>query len=109
MRVHDWDLIGETTSKWSPLSQEMIKRGGLSGWVFGTKRFPSGTDVEYQAYSANIYPTMEDAFKGFGMSQIFDKVHPDLDIDEFRSKLPKARDIARREFWRVVERVSKSN
>lgn len=109
MRVHDWDLIEETTQTWSPLSQEMIKRGSLTAWVFASKRFPSGTDVAYRAYSANIYPTMEDAFKGFNMAEIFEKVHPNLDRSEYVAKLPKARDIANREFWHIVERVSESD
>ena len=109
MRVHDWDMIGETTQTWSPLSKEMIKRGSITGWVFGTKRFPVGTDTPYRAYSANIYPNFEAVFDSVRMADIFDKVHPNKDIDEYRAKLGKARDIANRELWRIVERVTKSN
>ena len=63
------------------MSEEMIKRGSITGWVFGTKRFPVGTDTAYQAYSANIYPNFEAAFGDQGMRDVFDKVHPNQNIE----------------------------
>ena len=108
MRVKDWDTIGETTKMYSPISKELIKRGALTGWVYATKSFPSGSDTSYAAYSANIYPNLEAAFASNRMMNNFSKVHPNKDINEYRGMLGKARDIANRELWTVVERITKS-
>ncbi len=108
MEVKDWDAIGETTKMFSEISKEFIKNGSMSGWVYATKSFPSGTDTAYPAYSANIYPNIEKAFDRNRMSGVFSKAHPGKDVDEYRELLGKARNIASRELWTVVERVTKS-
>lgn len=108
MKVHDWEKIGETTNTWSPMSKEMIKNGSMTAWVFGTKMMPSGSETLYSAYSADIYPSLEAAFASRNTNEIIDKVHPNLDRDAYRVKLREARDVAKREMWEVVERVTKS-
>ena len=108
MDVKDWETIGETTSIWSPLSKELINQGGMTGWIYATKMLPGGAETPYEAYTGNMYPTMEAAFASFSMSETFAKVHPDKNIDEYRGKLTKARSIAKRELWTVVERITKT-
>jgi len=108
MEVKDWDTIGETTQIWSPLSKELIKQGAMTGWIYATKILPSGSETPYAAYTANMYPTYEAAFGSNRMGETFAKIHPDKNIDEYRGKLTKARSIAKRELWAVVERITKS-
>lgn len=88
-----------------PMFIERIKRGEMSGWTYGTKVLPAGTEVPYTAYTVDAFPSWEAAFKQMSPAQeIFAKVHPGKNAQEVMGKLGTLRDHLRRELWVVVER-----
>jgi hypothetical protein len=110
MKVHDGAAYAEFERNiWRPLAEEWVKQGAMSGWIFSTKMLPGGTETPYTAYSADMFPTWNAAFAARSMQSIFDKVHPGKNYQENAEKIPKLRDLARRELWVVVERVEKSS
>ena len=89
-----------------PMFTERVKRGEMSGWSYGTRLLPAGTDSPYSAYTADIFPTWEAAFKQLSPGrEVFAKVHPGKNADEVMGKLNSLRDHARRDLWVVVERI----
>jgi len=108
MKVHDApEYIDFENNVWRPMAEEWVKEGSQSGWVFATKVLPSGTDTTYAAYSADIYPSWDAAFKQRSVRTTFDKIHSGKNFQQTMDRLPKLRDLARRELWVVVERVAK--
>lgn len=95
------------TTTWKPLAEEWVKDGTQSGWSYGTKVLPSGTETPYTAYSVDFFPTWEAVFKGRNPETIFGKVHSGKNYQETMAQLPKLRSLARRELWVIVERVAK--
>jgi hypothetical protein len=107
MKVHDPAAFTQfETDIQRPIFEERIKRGEMSGWSYGTRFLPAGTDSAYSAYTADIFPTWAAAFKQMSPGQeIFAKVHPGKNAQEVMGKLNSLRDHARRELWVVVERL----
>lgn len=93
---------------WRPMADEWIKEEAQSGWVFATKMMPSGTATDYAAYSADIYPNWEAAFKARTSQATFEKVHKGKDYEQTMSGLGKLRDLAERNLLVVEERISKN-
>ena len=110
MRVHDAAAYNDFESNvWRPLAAERIKRGEMSGWIFATKMMPSGSDTVYTAYSADIYPSYEAAFKRTSSTQeVFAAAHPGKNYEQTMLGYTKLRDLAKREMWVVVERIEKT-
>jgi len=92
---------------WSPLSKEWIKQGAMTGWLYATKMAPSGSDEAYTVRTVDMYPSLEAVYADRKFDETFAKVHPGKKVDEVMGDLNKLRDLARRELWRVVERVTK--
>jgi len=108
MKVHDAPEYNDFENAiWRPMAEEWVKEGSQSGWVFATKVLPSGTDTTYAAYSADIYPSWDAAFKQRSVQTTFEKVHSGKNYQQTMTRLGKVRDLARRELWVVVERVAK--
>ena len=92
----------------TPLAAEKIKSGAMSGWHWATRVMPSGTDQAYGAYTVDMYPTWAAAFGGQSYSELFAKALPGKNMEETMAASNKARDLAKRELWVVVERVTKT-
>jgi hypothetical protein len=92
---------------WSPLSQEWIKQGAMTGWLYATKMLPGGSETVYTARTVDMYPSLEAVFASRKFDETFAKVHPGKKVDEVMNGLDKLRELGRRELWRVVERVTK--
>ena len=108
MKVHDAaKYTALETTVWSPMAQEWVKQGAMSGWIYATKMLPSGTDTKYTAYTADMFPTMEAAFAPRQVKAMFEKVVTGKTFDAVSAELPKIRDLVRRQLWTVVECVTK--
>jgi hypothetical protein len=108
MKVHDSPEYNDfENTVWRPMAEAWIKEGSQSGWVFATKVLPSGTDTTYAAYSADIYPSWDAAFKQRSTQATFEKIHTGKNYLQTMDRLPKLRDLARRELWVILERVAK--
>lgn len=110
MRVHDATAYNDFEANvWRPLAAERVKRGEMSGWLFATKILPHGSDTAYTAYSADMFPTYEAAFKrGSSTQDVFAAAHPGKNYEQTMLGYTKLRDLAKRELWTIVERVEKA-
>jgi hypothetical protein len=107
-KVHDAAAYIEfENTMWRPMAEEWVRQGAMSGWIFATKVLPAGTETVYTAYSADMFPSWAAAFATRAAQPIFEKVHAGKNYQEFSAKIPKLRDLARREMWEVIERVEK--
>jgi hypothetical protein len=106
MKVHDaagFDRFETDVQK--PIFEERVKRGEMSGWSYATRLLPVGSDIPYNAYTADIFPSWDAAFKTMSSgADVFAKVHAGKNAQEVMSGMSKLRDHARRELWVVVER-----
>ena len=95
------------TTIWSPLTKEWIKQGELTGWIYATKIMPSGSESRYGAYTADMFTSMQTALASHDYDAAFAKVHPGKKVEEIFADGDKARVIAKRELWEVIERITK--
>lgn len=108
MKVHDASAYTDfETAVWRPMAEEWVKQGDLSGWIYATKMLPTGSDTAYSAYSSDMFPTWAAVFKARPAQAVFEKAHSGKNFDLVMAAVPKLRDLAKRELWVVVERVTK--
>lgn len=108
MKVHKMaDYVKFENDVWKPLAEEWVKEGAQSGWLFSTSFLPGGTEVKYQAVSADIYPSWEALFKTRSGADTFKKVHPGKNYNEVMGSMSGLRDLARRELFVIEQRVAK--
>ena len=108
MKVHKAaDYVKFEREVWRPMAEQWVKQGDQSGWTFGARLFPSGTEVPHSMFSADVYPTWAAAFKNRGTQAVFEKAHPGKNYQETMAPLSSLRDLARRDLLRVEERVVK--
>jgi hypothetical protein len=109
MKVNDAPAYNEFEAQvWRPIAEAWNKEGAMSGWIYATKLLPSGTDTPYSAYSADMFPTWEAAFKSRSLQAAFEKVHPGKSYFDAATQMNKLRSLAKRELWQIVERVEKA-
>jgi hypothetical protein len=91
------------------MAESMVKDGKMTGWLFGLKQLPGGTDVKYTAMTADMFATAEAAlnFGGGVMQEAFKKAHPSKDYQQEFSRVGKLRNLAQRHLFIVDERVTK--
>lgn len=94
-------------SVWRPMAEQWVKDGAMSSWIFGTKILPGGTETEYSAYSADVFPTWKAAFTLRPTQPVFEKSHPGRNYQQAMTRLEKLRDLARRELLVIDERVAR--
>jgi hypothetical protein len=108
MKVKDAEAYADfERTIWSPIAEQMVKDGGMSGWIFARKQLPTGSETTYTHYTADMYPTWAAVFQPWGGTTAFAKVHPDKNLDETFDKIGELRSLAVRELWFVTERVAK--
>ncbi len=90
-----------------PLHQASVDAGMMSGWNFWQKIFPGGTSQEYNYVTGEVYTSMKamENDKTSDGGKIFQKVHPDKDMDETVAYIMGLRDEASSELWMIVESV----
>jgi hypothetical protein len=84
-----------------------VKEGSQSGWIYATKVLPSGTATDNAAYSVDIHPSWDAAFKQRPTQTMFQKVHAGRDYQLTMARLGKLRDLVQRGLLVVEERVGK--
>ena len=92
---------------WKPMAEAWIKDGTMTGWLYGVKQLPGGTEVKYPAMSADMFPSSEAALKWSGFQAMFDKIHPGQNYQATMERLNKLRSLAERQMFVVEERVAK--
>jgi len=106
MKVHDAaNWMEMERSIWKPMAEAWAKDHSQRGWVVAQPVLPSGTDLKYQAITADVFPSWDAAFAQRPVDKTFKQIHPDKDIDKTFEKLGKVRDLALREFMVVEDKI----
>ena len=74
------DYVAFEKKAWMPFAEAMAKQGTRSGWSLNTLVFPGGTDVKFNAVTADIYSTWDSIFADFSFFELWRKVHPDMEV-----------------------------
>ena len=92
-----------------PMAESMVKDGKMTGWLFGLKQLPGGTDVKYTAMTADMFATADAAlnFGGGVIQAAFEKAHPGKNYQKDFSRVATLRNLAQRQLFIVDERVTK--
>ena len=104
--LDDW--IAYEKKVWRPVAESLVKDGIQRGWTLNVQLMPGGSDVKYQASTADVYPSMEAIFKGFDLVDLFKKVHPDLDVNQTMERFQKLRTIGSAELLSAEDVVRPS-
>jgi hypothetical protein len=107
MRVHNpAEYVKFEQDVWKPVAEQMVKDGNLKAWSFTTLVLPSGTDVQINAVTADVFGSWQAVFAQRPLRESWEKALPNKNIDETMNALSKLRDLARRDLYVVEERVS---
>jgi len=85
-----------------PLYEEAIKRGEMSTWSIW-KRWPFEDD-DYQFVAVNGFKDFAE-IDDVNFPDLFETVHPELDIDELNIKVNASRKVTSVEIWRLIDAV----
>jgi len=108
MKVHDApNYLAFEQNIWKPMGEAWVKDGTFHAWLVMTPFLPSGTGLPYQLISADVFPTWEQAFRGEEEVNTWKRVHPEMTLQEAEERLGKLRDLDRRYFLTVQEKVVK--
>jgi hypothetical protein len=106
MKVHNMnDWMGVEQKVWKPMAELWVKDGSMRAWMVNRAVLPSGTDLKYQAMTVDVFPSWESVFKPRSVSEIFKKIHPNLNMEETFERISKSRDLARRELLTIEDKV----
>lgn len=103
MKVKDQAAWAELETKmWKPVQEARIKAGQLKGWASYDRVWPGGSEQPYSAVTVDAFPSWEALGKRTSIGEIVKSVHPNMSAAEFGERTSKARDLARRELFKVV-------
>ncbi len=99
------NAIGLEQSVFQPIHQEMVNNGQKIVWYCFEVLFPSGSNVEYNYVTVNVYPSLKAYLEpsGANWGEIFKKVHPGKDMDIEWNRISKARDWVKTEMYTFID------
>lgn len=106
MKVHDApNYLAFEQNIWKPMGEAWVKDGTFHAWMVMVPFLPSGVGLPYQLVSADVFPTWEQALKGEEEVNTWKRVHPEMTLQQAEEKLVKLRDLDRRYFLTVQEKI----
>lgn len=102
--VSEWTKLEMTG--WRPFVEAMAKETPGVGWRVRTLFLPAGTSRQYDGLTADYLPDWSALGKGINMS-LWDKVHPDLKVEDYMAKVNGAVSRYKVELYQVVESMTK--
>jgi hypothetical protein len=100
------DYVEFEQTIWKPMAEAWVKDGQLRGWMVNQAILPGGSDIKYPAISIDVFPSWEAALQPRSIQEMFKRIHSDKDYAQtFNQRLPKVRELARREFLTVEHAV----
>lgn len=110
MKVHDApNYLAFEQNIWKPMGEAWVKDGTFHAWLVMVPFLPSGIGLPYQLISADVFPSWEKAFQGEEEVETWKRVHPDLTLQQAEGMLVKLRDLDRRYFLTVQEKIVPGN
>jgi hypothetical protein len=105
-KVHDWDAWTDLERNiWKPIAQELSKGEKRGTWGASRLVMPSGSSLPYNALSFDVFTNWDALGGGQGVSAAFQKIHPEMSSDLFSSRAQQAREVVRRDLYRVVGKI----
>ncbi len=104
-KYDDWVKL--ETSGWKPFAEHVAKEMPGTGWLVAGLVMPAGDRLHYTGMTVDVYPSWEAMGKGIPYQEMWPKVHSDMSMNDFMSKLDDARGVYSREVFQVVELASK--
>ncbi len=106
---------GHTTAEWAkmevegwkPFAEALAKETPGFGWRAELLTMPGGSSLHYDGMTVDIFPNWATAGRGYS-AQMWTKVHPDLKINDYLSKVNETIDRYKVELYRTVEVVRKN-
>ncbi len=110
MKVHDAPgYLAFEQNIWKPMAEAWVKDGTFHAWVVMVPFLPSGTGTPCQLISADVFPSWEKAFQGEEEVNTWKRVHPEMTLQQAEEKLVKLRDLDRRYFLAVQDKILPGN
>ncbi len=100
----DWQKL--ETTYWKPMVEAWREGGGKGAWGVYGLAMPEGEVQPYNAGTVDVYPDWNSAVRGIPMGDLWKKVHPQADLNDFFLRLDKVRTRHDVELFKVVEAVS---
>lgn len=103
--VSDWAKL--ESEGWKPMVESYSKDHPGIGWAAGALAMPGGSGMHYNAMTVDFFPTWAAVGLGSGpLTEVWAKVHPELEIGDYMEKVGKAADRYKIEIYQVIELVS---
>jgi hypothetical protein len=85
-----------------PLHQDQVDNARMNGWNFYQLVFPTGRQVLYQFVTTDYYSSIEQNEHNI-TREIIQRVHPDMDVDEFDAFAEGIRERVFSDLWELVD------
>ena len=82
------------TQVWQPVHQKRVDNGIMAGWGLYSLEMPFGTEVQYNAVTADFYHKFEDINVPF-YEEYMKMVHPNANLEEIEKKTMESKDLVR--------------
>jgi hypothetical protein len=93
---------------WKPLHQARLKAGGGRSWALYAMRFPSGTAMDRNFATINVFDSLQDIDRyEESLGQLFAQVHPTKSLDQIFADTVAARETRMRELWIEIDRADR--
>ncbi len=96
------DYIRMKKEIFKPIYEEAVKRGEMGTWSIWS-RWPFDDD-DYQFVAVNGFGEFSQ-MQNVNFAEIIKKVHPDLDTEELKQKITKARKVTAVQIWKLLDQV----
>jgi hypothetical protein len=93
---------------WKPFHQARLKGGNGRSWTLYAMRFPSGTSMDRNYATINVFDSLQDIDKyeeSFG--KLFPQIHPNKSVDQILAETLAAREQRTSELWVEVDRADR--
>ena len=95
------DIIGLQRDLWMPVHKESVKTGKMAGWSSWSVRW-AAKNSEYDFITVDAYNKWADLEKSPWTKETWDKVHPNVKLEDVGKRTEAARDIVRRDVLGMI-------
>jgi len=93
---------------WKPFHMARLKAGNGRSWALYEMRFPSGTSMDRNFATINVFDSLQDIDKYEELSEkLFPQVHPNKTLDQIGADTLAARDHRMSEVWIEIDRAER--
>lgn len=102
------DHLALEEAYWKPIHASRVEAGEMAAWAIGVLQLPWGSDYPYQSATVDFFHSTADYLNLQGtFMKHFEKVHPDMDVDEMMEKTNADCDLISSEVRQILDDVWK--